>query len=147
MSSRIEVLNGVNMNMLGVRPAEHYGSLTLDALDHMLEDHASNLGIVLTTFQTNIEAEYVEQLHKSRDLTDGLILNPGAWTHTSWAIHDALEISGLPAVEVHLSDVTQREEWRQLSVIGDLCIRTISGKGPDGYVEALDFLAAKLGES
>ncbi len=147
MSIRIEVLNGVNMNMLGVRPAEHYGSLSLDALDKRLEDHASELGIVLTTFQTNSEAEYIEQLHKSRDLTDGLVLNPGAWTHTSWAIHDALEISGLPAVEVHLSDVSNREEWRKISVIGDLCVRTISGKGPDGYVEALDVLAENLGAS
>ena len=90
-------------------------------------------------FQTNHEGEYCEELHNTT--ADGLILNPGAWTHYSWAIRDALELTGLPAVEVHLSAVDEREEWRRVSVIRDLCIATVQGKGPDGYREALALLA------
>jgi 3-dehydroquinate dehydratase-2 len=144
MRHRIEVLHGVNLNQLGVRPAEHYGTLTLDELEFKIEGFAEELGLELTSFQTNSESEFVERLHRAREMDDGLILNPGAWTHYSWAIRDALEISGLPAVEVHLSDVNAREEWRQLSVIRELCFETISGKGVEGYKDALAALAAKL---
>jgi 3-dehydroquinate dehydratase-2 len=141
---RIEVLHGVNLDMLGVRPAEHYGTLTLSELEYAIEQFASELGLEVSTFQTNSEAEYVERLHRARELSDGLVLNPGAWTHYSWAIRDALEIAGLPAVEVHLSDVSQREQWRRVSVVGDLCFTTIAGKGADGYREALAALGERL---
>ena len=144
MRHRIEVLHGVNLDMLGVRPAEHYGTLTLSEIEFKVDGFAEELGIEVATFQTNSESEYVERLHRAREVDDGLILNPGAWTHYSWAIRDALEISGLPAVEVHLSNVDQREEWRKQSVIRDLCFETISGKGVDGYKDALVALAAKL---
>ncbi len=146
MRHRIEVLHGVNLDQLGVRPAAHYGTVTLNELEYEIDAYARELGCELVTFQTNSETEYVERLHRSREISDGLILNPGAWTHYSWAIRDALEIAGLPAVEVHLSDVASREEWRSVSVIRELCFATIAGKGVDGYREALDLLAAKLGE-
>lgn len=144
MRHRVEVLHGVNLDMLGVRPAEHYGSLTLSEVEFKVDGFAEELGIEVATFQTNSESEYVERLHRAREVDDGLILNPGAWTHYSWAIRDALEISGLPAVEVHLSDVDKREDWRKQSVIRDLCFETVSGKGVDGYRDALVALAAKL---
>lgn len=144
MRHRVEVLHGVNLDMLGVRPAEHYGSLTLSEIEFKVDGFAEELGIEVATFQTNSESEYVERLHRSREVDDGLILNPGAWTHYSWAIRDALEISGLPAVEVHLSDVDKREDWRKQSVIRDLCFETVSGKGVDGYRDALVALAEKL---
>jgi len=144
MRHRVEVLHGVNLDMLGVRPAEHYGSLTLSEVEFKVDGFAEELGIEVATFQTNSESEYVERLHRAREVDDGLILNPGAWTHYSWAIRDALEISGLPAVEVHLSDVDKREDWRKQSVIRDLCFETVSGKGVDGYRDALVALAEKL---
>lgn len=144
MRHRVEVLHGVNLDMLGVRPAEHYGSLTLSEIEFKVDGFAEELGIEVATFQTNSESEYVERLHRAREVDDGLILNPGAWTHYSWAIRDALEISGLPAVEVHLSDVDKREDWRKQSVIRDLCFETVSGKGVDGYKDALVALAARL---
>ena len=95
-------------------------------------------------FQTNYEGEYCEYLHRAGEGANGLILNPGAWTHYSWAIRDALEVADLPAVEVHLSDVDRREEWRRVSVIGDLCLATVAGKGPEGYREALELLREEL---
>jgi 3-dehydroquinate dehydratase-2 len=144
MRHRIEVLHGVNLDQLGVRPAEHYGTLTFDQLEFKIEGFAEELGLELSTFQSNSESEFVERLHRAREMDDGLILNPGAWTHYSWAIRDALEISGLPAVEVHLSDVNAREDWRKQSVIRELCFKTIAGQGVDGYKAALVALAAKL---
>jgi 3-dehydroquinate dehydratase-2 len=144
MRRRIEVLHGVNLDQLGVRPAEHYGTLTLDELEFKIDEFGRELGLEVATFQTNSESEFVERLHRARELSDGLILNPGAWTHYSWAIRDALEITGLPAVEVHLSDVNAREEWRRLSVIRELCFASVSGKGVEGYREALAALADRL---
>lgn len=136
--NRIAVLHGVNLDQLGRRPASHYGSLTLDRLERAISEHAAELGLRVQFFQSNHEGEFVEQLHRIDDMADALILNPGAWTHYSWAIRDALEIAALPAVEVHLSNVYEREEWRQVSVIRDLCIATVAGKGPDGYRDALE---------
>lgn len=144
MRKRIEVLHGVNLDMLGKRPVEHYGSFSLDELETQIEGFAHELGVEVTCFQTNSENAYIERLHQAPELTDGLILNPGAWTHYSWAIHDALEIAGLPSVEVHLSDVDARDEWRKTSVIRDACIATVSGKGPEGYEEALTILKKQL---
>lgn len=136
--NRVLVLHGVNLDQLGRRPATHYGTVTLDRLERGISEHAAELGLRVQFFQSNHEGAFVERLHRADDMADALILNPGAWTHYSWAIRDALEIAGLPAVEVHLSDVSAREEWRRLSVIRDLCIATVAGKGPDGYRDALE---------
>lgn len=144
-NNRIEVLHGVNLDMLGQRDAHHYGTLTLIELEVRIRHWARALGLETSFFQTNSEAEYVERLHQAPELADGLVLNPGAWTHYSYAIRDALELTKIPAVEVHLSDVDAREEWRRHSVIRDLVVGRVSGKGPDGYHEALDLLAAELG--
>jgi 3-dehydroquinate dehydratase II len=143
---RIEVMHGVNLNMLGRREPEHYGTLTLDELQRRIEAFASELQLEVRFFDTNSEAEYVERLHSLRELVDGVVLNPGAWTHYSWAIHDALAIAGLPAVEVHISNVKARESWRGISVVEDLCIATIAGRGPDGYRDALARLRQTLDE-
>jgi 3-dehydroquinate dehydratase-2 len=134
---RIEVLQGVNLDMLGERDPLHYGSLTLAGLDVQIVAWGKEMDLRVSCFQTNAESEYVERLHSLRGAVDGVILNPGAWSHYAYAIHDALELTSLPAVEVHLSDVQAREPWRRLSVIGDLCLATYSGKGPEGYRLAL----------
>lgn len=102
------------------------------------------LGLSVSCFQTNHEGAFVERLHALREDADGLILNPGAWTHYAYAIHDALEITGLPAVEVHLSDIGSRDAWRRLSVIRPLCFATVSGTGPEGYREGLELLKKEL---
>jgi 3-dehydroquinate dehydratase-2 len=143
--NRIEVLHGVNLDMLGKRDPEQYGTLTLIELEVRIRHWARELGLETSFFQTNSEGEYVERLHQALELADGLVLNPGAWTHYSYAIHDALEIASMPAVEVHLSDVDSREEWRRHSVIAELVMRRIQGKGTDGYREALELLARELG--
>lgn len=139
---RVIVLHGVNLDQLGRRDPGHYGTGSLNELEGTISGFASELGHRVIFEQTNFEGEYVELLHKSSERGDALILNPGAWTHYSWAIHDALELTGLPAVEVHLSDVKAREAWRQHSVISDLCIGTVAGKGADGYRDALNLLSA-----
>ena len=136
----MEVMHGVNLDVLDRRPAEHYGDLSLARLEVRIEQFAKPLGLEARFFQSNHEGEYVEELHKSRDYADALLLNPGAWTHYAWAIRDALELTGLPAVEVHLSAVDQREEWRRISVIRDLCVGAVQGKGVDGYRAALEML-------
>jgi 3-dehydroquinate dehydratase-2 len=145
--NRIEVLHGVNLDMLGKRDPEHYGTLTLVELEVRIRHWARELGMDATFFHTNSEAEYVERLHKAPEVADALLLNPGAWTHYSYAIRDALEIAGTPAVEVHLSDVETRDEWRRHSVIADLVLERIAGKGADGYREGLERLARELGAS
>jgi 3-dehydroquinate dehydratase-2 len=142
--NRIEVMHGVNLDQLGRRDRAHYGSLSLDELEVRIKDAATELGLETRFFHTNHEGEFVERLHRLEGLADGLVVNPGAWTHYSYAIRDALELTGLPAVEVHLSDVDSREEWRRHSVIRDLCIARVAGKGADGYQEALARLKAEL---
>jgi 3-dehydroquinate dehydratase II len=142
--NRIGVMHGVNLDQLGRRPAAHYGTLSFEQLEFRIDEFGAELDLTLRFFQTNAESEFVEELHRAEDLSDGLILNPGAWTHYSYAIRDALEIAGLPAVEVHLSDVGAREEFRRKSVIGDLCIATVSGQGAEGYREALARLKQEL---
>jgi len=141
---RVEILHGVNLNMLGERDPLHYGTLTLADLESRIASWATELELSASFFQTNAESAYVERLHALRGRVDGAILNPGSWTHYAYAIHDALELTGLPAVEVHLSDVQSREPWRRISVIGDLCLATFSGKGPDGYRFALESLRGVL---
>jgi 3-dehydroquinate dehydratase-2 len=144
MRHRIEVMHGVNFDVLGRRDSEHYGGISLTELEVKIKKFARELEMEPSFSQTNHEGDFVERLHRAGESADGLILNPGAWTHYSWAIRDALEATGLPAVEVHLSDVDKREEWRRVSVIGDLCIGTVQGKGPEGYREALELLKARL---
>ena len=140
MNDRVDVLHGVNFDVLGRREKAHYGGLTLPELEVRIQGHARELGLEASFYQSNHEGEYCEFLHRSSERADGLLLNPGAWTHYSWAIHDALELTGLPAVEVHLSAVDQREEWRRVSVIRDLCVGVVQGKGIDGYRAALEML-------
>ena len=142
--NRIEVMHGVNLDQLGRRDPEHYGSLTLEQLEVRIANAGAELGLETRFFQTNHEGNFVERLHRLEGLADGIVLNPGAWTHYSYAIRDALELTALPAVEVHLSDVDARERWRRESVISELCITRISGKGPAGYREALERLRAEL---
>jgi 3-dehydroquinate dehydratase-2 len=143
--NRVEVLHGVNLDMLGKRDSNHYGTLTLVELEVRIRHWARQLGLETSFFHTNSEAEFVERLHQAPQLTDGLLLNPGAWTHYSYAIRDAVEIAGMPAIEVHLSDVDSREEWRRHSVISELVTGRVAGKGPDGYHDALEMLARELG--
>jgi 3-dehydroquinate dehydratase-2 len=145
MRNRVEVMHGVNLDVLGRRDPEHYGATTLPELEVKIKRFAHQLGLEVRFFQTNHEGEFVEHLHRLPEVADAALLNPGAWTHYSYAIRDALEIAGLPAVEVHLSDVSSREEWRRRSVLEGLAIGAVSGKGPDGYREALEVLKEALG--
>jgi 3-dehydroquinate dehydratase-2 len=142
--SRVEVMHGVNLDMLGRRDPTHYGTLTLDGLEREIRGFARELELEVGFFQTNSEAEFVTRLHQLPGSADGLLLNPGAWTHYAWAIHDALEITALPAVEVHLSNVEAREPWRRVSVIRDLCVASVVGQGVEGYREALVRLSKEL---
>src|SRR5450755_3826381 len=123
-------MHGVNLDQLGRRDPLHYGGVTIDELELRIEHEAHELGLETRFFRSNHEGDFVEHLHRLEGLADGVVLNPGAWTHYSWAIRDALELAGLPAVEVHLSDVDAREEWRRFSVFSGLCIGRVAGKGP-----------------
>lgn len=142
--NRIEIMHGVNMDQLGRRDTAHYGQLTFTALELEISTAGGELGLATRFFQSNHEGEFVEHLHGLDGLADGIVINPGAWTHYSYAIRDALELTGLPAVEVHLSDVDSREEFRRLSVISDLCFARVAGRGPKGYREALTRLGEEL---
>jgi len=142
--NRVEVMHGVNLDQLGRRDPEHYPRVTLTELEVRIGRYARDLGLEPSFSQTNHEGEFCEALHEASETVHGLVLNPGAWTHYSYAIRDALEVCGLPAVEVHLSAIDRREEWRQRSVIRDLCIGTVSGKGIEGYREALELLRGAL---
>jgi 3-dehydroquinate dehydratase II len=137
MRNRVAVLHGVNLDALDRRPAEHYGGLTFTLLERRIDTFAHELELDARFFQSNHEGEYVEEIHKASDYADGLLLNPGAWTHYAWSLRDAVEVSGLPAVEVHLSDVEHREAFRRVSVFDGVCLAKVSGKGVDGYREAL----------
>jgi 3-dehydroquinate dehydratase-2 len=141
---RVEVMHGVNLDQLGRRPESIYGDLTFDRLELRVSDYAQDLGLQVRFFQTNAEHEFVEHLHRLEGLADAIVMNPGAWTHYAWAIRDALEIAALPTVEVHLSDVAAREEWRRLSVVRELCVATVSGQGVDGYRAALERVKEEL---
>jgi 3-dehydroquinate dehydratase II len=138
---RVEVLNGVNLDELGRRDPATYGAMTLRELESKIYAWGKDLGLTVRCRQTNHEGEYVDWLHEVLDVADGAVLNPAAWTHYSWAVHDAVELLTMPFVEVHLSNVDEREEWRRFSVLSDLAAKRIVGKGPDGYREALEFLA------
>jgi 3-dehydroquinate dehydratase-2 len=141
---RLIVLHGANLDLLGERPAVHYGTVTLQELETMIAAEAGRFGWECACFQTNHEGRYIEYIHEHRK--DGaLIVNPGAWTHYSYAIRDALELVESPVAEVHLSDITAREEWRRHSVISEVASFTISGKGPEGYLEAVRRLVEMIG--
>ncbi len=140
---QVAVLNGVNLDVLERRDPAVYGGLSLNDLETQIYAWAKEMGCTARCRQTNSEGEYVEWCHDALDWADGVIANPGAWTHYSYAIRDALELVDAPLVEVHLSNVDEREEWRRHSVIAELASRRIVGKGPDGYREALEFLARR----
>jgi len=140
MHNRVAVMHGVNLDALDRRPAEHYGGLTFARLEFQIEQFARALELDARFFHSNHEGEFVEELHKVTDYADGLLLNPGAWTHYAWSLHDAVELTGLPAVEVHLSDVKNREPFRAVSVLEDVCVASVSGQGVDGYRVALERL-------
>jgi len=142
--NRVAVFHGVNLDMLGRRDPAHYGTLTLAELEHRVTQFGRELELEVSCFQTNSEAEFVTRLHKLPARADGVLINPGAWTHYAWSIHDALEIAGLPAVEVHLSNIDEREPWRSVSVVRDLVLACVSGQGVEGYREALVRLSKEL---
>ncbi len=144
MMGRVDILHGVNLDTLGRRDPAVYGTLTLPELEVRVREYALELGLHPTFSQTNHEGEYCEALHRAAETADGLLLNPGAWTHYSWAIRDALEVAALPAVEVHISAVDEREEWRRQSVIRDLCVGRVQGRGVEGYRDALAMLREAL---
>lgn len=145
MKNRVEVIHGVNFDVLDRRDAAIYGGLSLMELEVRIKGFAHDFGFETSFSQTNHEGEFCELLHRAPEMADGLILNPGAWTHYSYAIRDALELTGLPAIEVHLSAIDHREDWRSHSVIRDVCVGVVSGKGPDGYRDALELLRSELG--
>ncbi len=143
--NRVAVLHGVNFDVLERRDASVYGGLSLYELEAKVQGWARELGLEAIFFQTNSEGEFCEYLHRVPELADSAIVNAGAWSHYSRAIADALDVARVPAVEVHLSDVEARDGWRKLSVFDGLVLAKISGKGPDGYREALALLAGELG--
>jgi 3-dehydroquinate dehydratase-2 len=144
MRNRVAVLHGVNLDALDRRPAEHYGGLTFARLEYRIEQYARELGLEARFFHSNHEGDYVEELHRAADYADALLLNPGAWTHYAWSLRDAVELTGLPAVEVHLSDVKHREPFRAISVLEDVCIASVSGQGVEGYRVGLEKLKGAL---
>jgi len=144
--NRVAVLHGVNLDMLGQRDKDVYGDFSLTELEVRIKRFARDLDLETRFFQTNSEGEFVEHLHRLPEIADAAVVNAGAWTHYSWAIRDALDLTGIPTVEVHLSDISKREEWRRTSVFEglDLIIGQVYGKGPDGYREALELIAVRL---
>ncbi len=140
----IFVINGPNLNMLGVREPEHYGRQTYQDLVSKIQSHCKKLGIDVSVSQSNHEGEIVEMIQNAYGKADAIVINPAAYTHTSIAILDAIKAVGLPTVEVHISKIEEREDFRQISYIRLACVKTITGHGTDGYLEAIDFLAEAL---
>jgi 3-dehydroquinate dehydratase II len=138
---QVAVLNGVNLNAIGDRDPALYGGVGYSELETRIYAWAKELGCSVRCFQTNSEGEYVDLCHEARGWADGVIVNPGAWTHYSYAVRDALELFSVPVVEVHLSDIEKREAWRRVSVIADVVAQRVLGEGPEGYRQALVFLA------
>lgn len=139
----VVVINGPNLNLLGTRRPDIYGTTTLAELDLRCRAWGEELGMHIATFQSNHEGAIIDRLHDSVGTSDGVVINPGALTHYSYSLHDAIEAIALPVVEVHISDIAGREEWRRVSVVSAACIATISGRGTDGYREALRLLAER----
>jgi len=141
---RILIINGPNLNLLGTREPEVYGTATLDDIEAMVAERAAALGVDVTFFQSNHEGAIIDRLHEAIGACDGVVLNPGAYTHYSYAIRDAIAAVGIPVVEVHLSDIDAREEFRRVSVTAPVCIAQISGLGPRSYLEGLESLVSRL---
>ena len=138
---KILILNGPNINMLGIREPEIYGRESYDDLVTMISEHAEKLGAELSFYQSNHEGSLVDAIQKAYfDRIEGIIFNPAAYTHTSIAIADAVKAVGIPTVEVHISDVSSRESFRQISFVREACVKTVSGMGLRGYLAAMDFL-------
>ena len=137
----ILVINGPNLNMLGIREPEIYGKATYADLCRLIEAHAAEIGVEVSLYQSNPEGDLVDAIQQAYGKQDGIVINPGAYTHTSVAILDALKAVGIPAVEVHISDPDARDKFRKVSYIRAACVKTIKGHGFDGYLEAMDFLA------
>ena len=142
--ARVEIMHGVNLDTLKRRDPSVYGGMGLAELEVRIRGFAEELGLEPVFSQTNHEGEFCEGLHRAGETSHGLVLNPGAWTHYSWAIRDALEVAALPAVEVHISAVDDREDWRRHSVIRDLCVGRVQGRGVEGYREALELLRSAM---
>lgn len=142
--NRVEILHGVNLDTLGRRDPEIYGNFTLAELDTRVGRWARELGLLPTFFQTNHEGEFVEYLHRLPERADAALVNAGAWSHYSWAIRDALEVAAVPSVEVHISAVEDREDWRADSVFDGVVLEKVSGEGPEGYRRALQILKREL---
>ena len=140
---RILVINGPNLNMLGIREPDIYGSVTYKDLVKMIQDEGEKLGIDTDIFQSNHEGAIVDKIQMAYGVCDGIVINPGAYTHTSVAILDAVKAVSIPTVEVHISDPDTRDEFRKISYIRTACVKTIKGHGLNGYLEALRFFAAK----
>jgi len=134
------IINGPNLNMLGIREPEIYGKATYTDLCDLIRAHAEKLGVSVTLYQSNHEGDLVDAIQQAYGKQDGIVINPGAYTHTSVALLDALKAVGIPAVEVHISDPDAREEFRKISYVRAACVKTIAGHGTDGYTEAIDFL-------
>ena len=144
---RIALLHGPNLGMLGRRPSQHYGTFSLYDLERMVREWGAERGMRVGCFQSDHEGAFLEHVHGLAGIVDGAIVNPGAWTHYQWSIRDALETLGVPFVEVHISDVEERaktEPHRGVSVVRDIAMAAVWGKGPDGYREAVDLLAERL---
>ena len=137
---RVVVLNGVNLDVLGRRDRDVYGGFGISELETRIYEWARELDCTVRCHHTNHEGQFVDWCHEAYDWADGVIVNPAAWTHYSWAIHDAVELFTVPVVEVHLSNVDDREEWRRFSVLEGLVSARFVGRGPGGYREALEFL-------
>lgn len=142
---RVLVLNGPNLNMLGIREPEVYGGQTYSELCSLIGDYADKKGIEIEIYQSNYEGDLVTKIQNAYGIFNGIIINPAAYTHTSVAILDALKAVGIPTVEVHISDVSKREDFRQISFVREYCFKTISGRGFKGYLDAIDELLKKVG--
>ena len=142
---KIRVINGPNLNMLGIREPAIYGSTTYEDLRDLIRNHAEKTGVSVTLLQSNHEGDLVDYIQQAYGVDDAIVINPGAYTHTSVAILDAAKAVGLPVVEVHISKVEDREDFRQISYIRQACVKTITGHGIAGYTEAMDYLKENYG--
>ena len=143
---KILVINGPNLNMLGIREPDIYGKNTYKDLCDLIKNHSIGKGIETEIHQSNHEGDIVDKIQSAYNKFDGIVINPAAYTHTSVAILDALKAAGVPTVEVHISDISKREDFRQISCVRSACVKTISGKGFNGYIEAIDYLVNNFGD-
>ena len=143
---KILVINGPNINMLGIREPDIYGKDNFKTLCSNIENYAEEKGVEVKLYQSNHEGDLVDEIQNAYNNFDGIVINPGAYTHTSIAILDAVKAVGIPTVEVHISDVSKREDFRQISYIRSACVKTIAGHGIKGYIEAMEHLIENHGE-